>query len=446
MVIGMKPLALGHAMPRHRPKAVSVAMIAGMLLVLTPAMLMVPSAIAEKTTDQQAALARIATRATLAADKARSRNDRAGAVAQAERAVAAMPYAADYRRMLGDAYLAAGRFRSAEAAFADALSLQPDQPQAVLGLVLSKIALGQSAAAQEMLATHQSVLAVSDYGLALALAGDPKAAADVLTQAVRQHEANGKIRQNLALALALSGRWDDARAMAAVDLPPDLVNQRVAQWAVLAKPEAAWTQVASLMGITPQRDAGQPQALALAPTAPVYEQAQLAAALPSSPLPQAGASPVADRAATDPAMGQGGTGQRDAGLTSAFLPPPPATSLVLRPATGARARPANGARGYVVQIGAFRSPKAAAMGWRQAAARWAVLRRHDARQARVQLTKGDFYRLSVGGFATRSAAGQLCAGIRAKGGQCFVRALTPADGIRWAARADQAPPRLLALR
>ncbi|MEY3905795.1 MAG: hypothetical protein RIR59_618, partial [Pseudomonadota bacterium] len=171
MVIGMKPLALGHAMPRHRPKAVSVAMIAGMLLVLTPAMLMVPSAIAEKTTDQQAALARIATRAALAVDKARSRNDRAGAVAQAERAVAAMPYAADYRRMLGDAYLAAGRFRSAETAFADALSLQPDQPQAVLGLVLSKIALGQSAAAQEMLATHQSVLAVSDYGLALALAG-----------------------------------------------------------------------------------------------------------------------------------------------------------------------------------------------------------------------------------------------------------------------------------
>lgn len=444
----MKTLVMAQAMRRYRPKAVSVAMRAGMLALLTPAMLMVPSAIAEKTTAQQAALARIAKRAVLAADKARSRNDRAGVVAQAERAVAAMPYAADYRRMLGDAYLAAGRFRSAETAFADAPSLQPDQPKAVLGIVLSKIALGQSAAAQEMLATHQSALAVSDYGLALALAGDPKAAADVLTQAVRHHEANGKIRQNLALALALSGRWDEARAMAAVDLPPDLVNQRVAQWAGLAKPEAAWTQVASLMGITPQPDAGQPQALALAlaPAAPVRGQAQLAAALPSSIMPQTGVRPVADRSGIDPAMGQGGTGQGDAGLASAFLPPPPSTSLVLRPAKGAQMRSVGGARGYVVQIGAFRSPKAAAIGWRKASARWAVLRRHDVRQARVQLTKGDFYRLSVGGFATRSAAGQLCAGIRAKGGQCFVRTLTPADGIRWAARADQAPPRLLALR
>ena len=52
---------------------------------------------------------------------------------------------------------------------------------------------------------------------------------------------------------------------------------RLLEWATFARPTAAWDQVAGLLGVKPAFDAGQPVALALAPSAaPV----QMAAAEP----------------------------------------------------------------------------------------------------------------------------------------------------------------------
>src|SRR3954470_3431434 len=65
------------------------------------------------------------------------------AIALAEQAVAKPQTDAGFRALLGNSYFAGGRFRSAEAAYKDSLTLYPNQAQIVLKLALVQIALGK---------------------------------------------------------------------------------------------------------------------------------------------------------------------------------------------------------------------------------------------------------------------------------------------------------------
>src|SRR3954454_22175961 len=65
------------------------------------------------------------------------------AIDLAERAVAKTPTDAGMRALLGNAYFAGGRFRSAEGAFKDSLTLDPSEPQIILKLALVEIAQGK---------------------------------------------------------------------------------------------------------------------------------------------------------------------------------------------------------------------------------------------------------------------------------------------------------------
>ena len=168
------------------------------------------------------------------------------------------------RGLLGNAYFAGGRFASAEAAYADALSLSPAQPQVALKRALVQIAQGKNGEALSSLEAARSFIEAADYGLAVALAGQPAEAISVLEPAARAQDANSRVRQNLALAYALSGDWTAARTIAAQDLAPDQVDARVQQWMALAKPARASDQVAALIGVTPAAaDPGQPIRIAL---------------------------------------------------------------------------------------------------------------------------------------------------------------------------------------
>ena len=111
----------------------------------------------------------IATRAQVALEK----GDLTAAVDLAERAVANSPRDAGFRGLLGNAYFASGRFGSAEAAYQDSLTLLPNQPQLILRLALVSIAQGKSGEALAQLEAARDYLDPSDYGLALALAGQP---------------------------------------------------------------------------------------------------------------------------------------------------------------------------------------------------------------------------------------------------------------------------------
>lgn len=205
----------------------------------------------------------LATRAQVAV----SMGDFAIAVQLAERAVEITPDDATVRALLGNAYFGAGRFASAEAAYRDSLTLAPNQPKLALKLALVDIAQGKSADALGVLAAAQHAIDPADLGLAMALAGQPGEAISVLEPVARRAGADGRVRQNLALAYALAGDWTAARTIAAQDLTPDLVESRVRQWMQLANPSRPSDQVAALIGVTPAvLDPGQPVRLALRDT------------------------------------------------------------------------------------------------------------------------------------------------------------------------------------
>ena len=366
------------------------------------------------------------------------------AIDYAERAVAKTPNDAGFRTLLGNAYFAGGRFRSAESAYRDSLTLYPDQPQIVLKLALVQIAQGKTRQAVGYLAQNRGSLNVSDYGLALALAGQPNEAVAVLDPAARSKDADATIRQNLALAHALAGQWEEARVIASQDVPAGQVDARIQQWMKLASPKSAADQVASLVGVTPATvDAGQPVQLALNKTdtmvaeattpvaAPLAAAAAAATVVPSpQPMPVAPApAPVQVAVAPAPppprptstlaSLAASAVSEAKAAL-DAILP----SKAAARPVKASYVKPravASGNSPAVMQLGAYGSPERVLAAWNRAATKYDVLKNYTPMSARFASPKGTFYRLSVRGFASDRDARLACESLRSQGGSCFVR-------------------------
>lgn len=439
--------------------------------------------------------ARMANRASIFGDKVDSSNigiatraqaliekgDYAAAVTLAERAVGNTPSDAGFRALLGNAYFGGGRFASAESAYRDSLSLLPNQPQVVLKLALVTIAQGKSDTAMAVLEGARAVLDPSDFGLALALAGQPQAAVNVLDAAAREVGADSRVRQNLALAHALAGDWNQARTVAAQDIAADQVDSRIQQWMTFAKPAKASDQVASLTGFTPAAvDPGQPVRLALvqprnevrlaqaepvvfapiaepappmvAETAPVEAVAEVEApAADVQPEPAVAEAP-AEEAEPAPApvliaaaapvvaveqvrafaeavaapvvrttVARPGLSPRAASLSDGRLP-------VRRAAIGR----ASGNSRSVVQLGAYASRGFVSVAWAKLAAKYPSLRGYSPTTARFEGPRGTVYRLSVSGFDTGEHAKRMCASLKTKGAACFVRSVAGDVPVRMA--------------
>jgi Flp pilus assembly protein TadD len=374
------------------------------------------------------------------ANEALAKHNSAKAIGFAEAAVALMPQDVGYRSLLGATYLRAGRFTSAHAAYADVLALSPENGKAALNLALAMIAEGQWDEARKLLDSHAATVPAADRGLAIALAGDPAAGVDLLTTAVRSPDADAKTRQNLALALALAGRWTESRQVVGVDLDPAQADARVVQWAAFAKPVGAADQVSALLGVTPVKDPGQPVALALNGAVPV---AATAAAEPAPSLAPADA-PIAVAAAAVPAnvvaapvadgAGKVTFGERRE-VAQSFPTQPAATiaapgafkTRLVAAAVPAPAVPQPGKGKWFVQLGAYDSAAVAKDAWSRAQRRYAAFADH----APTGMAFKSFYRLSVGGFS-RTGAESLCRGYRAKGGSCFVRTSAGDQMAQWA--------------
>ena len=360
----------------------------------------------------------LATKAQLAL----ASNDVATALPLAERAVEQSPRDAGFRALLGNCYLAAGRFASAEAAYRDSLSLVATQPQIILKLALVQIAQGKAEEAKSLLAMAQGVLDPADSGLALALAGDPQSAIAVLEPAARAIGADARTRQNLALAHALAGNWDQARIIAAQDVSPDHLDARIQQWMALAKPVRTSDQVASFIGVQPVAgDPGQPQRLALVEagnvrqaaaepiTAPVaaagpapveVAMAETAAPMPVEVAPQPELPPVTFAAVSAPAE----TATPVSPIREARPALSPAavrltdTVASLRRAATPKARA--GRSRAVVQLGAFSSRERVALAWNKTVGKFGALKGYTPVSARFEGANGAVYRLSVKGFAS----------------------------------------------
>lgn len=221
------------------------------------------------------------------AQKAMDRGKHGRAIQHAEAAVEAEPHSAAYRAMLGQAYLDAGRFASAEASFQDAMSLGENNARTALSLALAQTAQAKYADASALLAQWEGEIAEADIGLALALAGNPERGIHIMSNAIRRGDNSAKMRQNLAYAYAVAGRWREARLMAQQDIPAGEVGHRLAEWAELVSAHSYERRIASLLNVpTGVHDAGQPVHLALANN-PTSDQLAAEALAPSTPAVRA---------------------------------------------------------------------------------------------------------------------------------------------------------------
>ncbi|WP_454883597.1 tetratricopeptide repeat protein [Sphingomonas oryzagri] len=373
------------------------------------------------------------------------------AVDAAEKAVAFSPNDASYRMLLGQSYLAAGRFASAETSFRDSLSLKPDQPKASFNMALAEIGAGRAGEAQTVLRGLDGEMPTADLGLALALSGDRQTAIDMLSNYIRAGKSDARARQNLALAFALNGQWREARAVAMQDTPPSQINDQIGRWAELARPQSAGpVQVAAMLGVKPASDPGLPTALALAAPAPAEAPVALAAA---NPVPAPAAIPVqvaasdtasvtvplddapkavqmpADAPAAAVAMvaQQEAAPQRAATPELLRAPRSPFRSAVL----SVQPKPVFRSSGYVVQLGAFSKAGAIQTAWDEAARAMPRLDGYAPARAQFSFSGASLVRLSISGFADRASAVALCEQIRARKGACFVRATAGDAPLQW---------------
>jgi D-alanyl-D-alanine carboxypeptidase len=380
------------------------------------------------------------------------------AIELAERAVAKNPDDAGFRTLLGNAYFAGGRFRSAEAAFTDSLTIYGKQPQVVLKLALAQIALGNNAAAVQSLDAGRPVLDTSDYGLALALAGRADEAIAVLDPAARQVGADATVRQNLALAHALRGDWAEAKTIAAQDVPAGQLDARMQQRMQLASPRHASDQVAALVGVTPAAsDAGQPVQLALnkgdtrlAQSTDAPAQQNIAAAAPAAEAPAKPAfvataapqpmpapvlavapAPPPPRAGTLAALAESAVNEAKSVLASVMHNGEAPKAAKPRRAVLLAHR---GNSSTVVQLGSYGSADRVLAAWDKAARKYSALKSYAPMSARFASPKGTFYRLSIRGFSGFSEANALCNSLKAKGGSCFVRNFAGDTPVQYAAR------------
>lgn len=408
------------------------------------------------------------------AEKALSKGQVENAVIYAERSVAGVGNDPETRALLGQAYMAAGRFYSAERSFLDAMELGKNDARTVLSLSMSQLAQGKANKAKQLIEANRQFIPTADYGLALALTGDPKAAISLLENAIRSNNASGRTRQNLGLAYALDGRWKEAKLMAMQDMTPATVDNRIMQWAQMARPGAYEVRVASLLNVQPiANDPGQPVRLALnaAPSMPAVASPaedysrEVASFDRDTPLPAVGPAPVAESDVDFMAKENNvkvtpvaipasnvSAAEIEAPLIKAVAEPvrvapektfiaeveaappkepaPVATAAaqaisVVKPvmqkvAFTPRARAIDTDK-HLVQLGVFSSPENVKRAWGILSTQNSDLSSFQYASSPIQRNGKTLYRLAAMGFGNERSAKDMCAGIKAKGGNCIVR-------------------------
>lgn len=393
------------------------------------------------------------------------------AIKLAEAVVAASPREPAYRALLAHAYLKSGRFDSAAQTFDEAMKLGDISGKTALGLSLALAAAGRNGEAVGILDDWRDAIPLADLGLALALAGEPTRGSAVLADGLRNGENSPKLRQNLAYAYALDGRWREARLMMSQDVPADQIDARISQWAAQSRPEESKQRVASLLNVPMRSDPGRPAQLALA-TNPETEQLavestavasgpKVATAAPAGELPPVAASePVSTMASYTPvtapvrqpaasrfdtafaAPGSVSTVARTAnGAAVTFVSQPVVQPLPVRQAgasqtvasrlpreTAARRIaaavpvPTKAAGTHLIQLGSYFTPQGARRAWGIYSAKNPELRNYRMTITQASVRGRTYFRVAAAGIIGSHGASSLCGAVKARGMACFAYA------------------------
>lgn len=269
--------------------------------------------------------------------------------------------------------------------------------------------------------------------------------------------------------------------MVAEDIPADQVGNRLTEWGAMIQPAQYQTRIASLIGVKPASDNGQPAQLALSnfPTVPqmaaettedpFYSEGNdtgsfaMASELPAIGAPSAtadegdaafadaGLQPVAQpRAASAPApapqpapvrtaQAPNAAGDASPKFASAFsgtAAPSAAAPAPRKPAKAApRSAPARSSAAapatrsslasgdYNVQLGSYYSMSDAQAAWKRFQARYPDLADAERVITKARVNGKIYYRVAAAGFA-RSSANQICSTVKGKGGGCLAYAST----------------------
>ncbi len=363
------------------------------------------------------------------------------ALTYAEAAVEGEMRNVEYRALLARIYMQQGRFVAAERTLMDVVELGQSDPRTIVSLALAKTAQGKVESAIALVDANRAILPASDYGLALALAGDNKRAIDVLVDAIRTNNATSRTRQNLALAYALDNRWREAQVMAGQDMPQTMVDQRIVQWAQFARPGAYEVRVAGLLGVKAQADTGQPVRLAL--NAAASTDVQMASVAAPETVSIASADPVAELAAIGAAPVDFGASAEESVQVAMAAPAPSFEAPLIKAPEGpskaveaaakapvkmalADTRPAAAksvAGTHLVQLGAYSSSANAKDAWGKLVSKHGVLKGFESASSSVTVNGKKLTRLAAMGFGNKAAADAACSAIKAKGGDCIVRSI-----------------------
>ncbi|BBE34629.1 SPOR domain-containing protein [Sphingosinicella microcystinivorans] len=382
------------------------------------------------------------------AEAARLAGNPVAAISFAELAVTADPQNADARFSLAKAYTAAGRYQSAAEAYGDLSAMNPADANVRFRAALSSLAAGNrytALSSLDALAAEPSLAA--DVGLALALSGETRKAISLLESSVRAGDSTPRLRQNLALAQALAGEWAAARTTASMDLSPDAVDARVAEWAAIASNTDSSWRTASVLGVEmAANDAGRPVALAWAPPEQAKPQADvMVAAVEAAPAVESAPEPVAVAAVAavaEPAVAAAEPAPivRAAPVAIARAEVPvaaePAQPIVkiravqpgfdapkpvaaVKREVRALAKPTHGA--WVVQLGSYAKPEFLTAGWQTLIRKNSALGEFEPIRSQIAVKGATYHRLAIGSFANVTEAVDLCRNLKAEGYSCFVR-------------------------
>lgn len=144
----------------------------------------------------------------------------------------------DAQAALGTVLLALGQAEAAASLFDAAVARAPWHGEALRGQALSADLLGRHEDAlaiygRAMDGAGADVRLRNNYGLSLTLHGDADAGARVLEKLVRERAGGAGVRQNLALSYVFTGDLDKARELLLVDMDPARADQQLASYQTL---------------------------------------------------------------------------------------------------------------------------------------------------------------------------------------------------------------------
>ncbi len=186
------------------------------------------------------------TAAVRQADEARAAGNVDNAIPLYDRALQANPQGIEAKLGLGQALLSIGSGDEAAAQFRDVLARHGDDSKARRGLAAALIAMGQpmldmQGRHAEAQANYHRGLELapddpglrSNYGLSLAITGQPQAAIGLLAPVASGRQSTPRIRQNLAFAYAMAGDLSNSLALCRRDMDERYAQQQLAYYAQL---------------------------------------------------------------------------------------------------------------------------------------------------------------------------------------------------------------------